>query len=223
MYNVAGSETTPLAIREINAIQVRCMCARMLGLLSCHIIKPAPSVEYAPGIETPIECYEKVLLVHLLSKSALQRMMAGLIIAEWAKLDENTTECPSNLKQRLHACLNECVYFDEIAISFTRLAQETRDFIATLRHYKVPVSIENDSVFTLQHIQELTGPNMQQTLVKCKLRQKIQDNLEERRKSIQSGALQTVNEQLMLSVSTLGKLAHCMNCSVIFGSFRFTI
>lgn len=99
------------------------MAARMLGLLSCYIIQPAPGVDYSTGLEKPIDCFVKVLLVHLNSKSALQRMMTGLVIAEWAKMDQGNENCPEAIKERLHACLNECVYFDEIAHSFTRLVQ----------------------------------------------------------------------------------------------------
>ncbi|CAH0564280.1 unnamed protein product [Brassicogethes aeneus] len=204
---IGGSETTPLTVRESNAVQVRCMTSRMLGLLSCQIIKPAPGIDYSPGIEKPIECYEKVLLVHLNSKSALQRTMTGLVIAEWARQDPEPKECPINLKNRLNQCLNECVYFDEIAVSFTRLAQETRDFVATMKHYKVPITIENDSVLTLQNIQELTGTNTQNTLVKFKLKAKVLDSLEDRRKSIQNSVSQTSSDQLRLSICTLAALS----------------
>lgn len=124
-----GSETTPTTTRERNAIEVRCMTARMLGLLSRYIVQPAPGVDYSNGLEKPIDCYVKVLLAHLNSKSALQRMMTGLVIAEWAKIDQENMKCPDAIKQRLHTCLNECVYFDEIAYSFTRLAQVKTNFI----------------------------------------------------------------------------------------------
>lgn len=204
-FYVGGSETIPQLTRETNAMQVRCMTARMLGLLSNYIIKSAPGVDYEQaGIEKPIDCYVKLLLIHLTSKSALQRMMIGLIMSEWAKIKQ---PCPDLLKQRLHACLNDYVYFDEIAHSFTRLAQEAHDFIATLKHYKVPINIETNTVMTLQHIQDLTNNKMQQTLTKFKLKQKVVDSLEQRRRSIQNSVIQTSNEQLMLTVSTLSALS----------------
>lgn len=111
------------------------MTARMLGLLSCYIIQPAPGVD-SPGLEKPIDCFVKVLLVHLNSKSALQRIMTGLVIAEWAKLDQGNEICPEAIKQRLHACLNECVYFDEIAHSFTRLAQVGHVIFENMHKFK---------------------------------------------------------------------------------------
>lgn len=180
------------------------MAARMLGLLSCYVIKKAPGVDYSKEIEVPLDCYVKILIVHLQSKSALQRMMTGLVISEWAALDRETL-CPQVLKQILHKCLSECVYFDEIAASFTKLAQETKDFIAMMKHYKVPMDVNGDSVLTLDHMKQLTGPDVQQTLVKCKLKQKILDSLEERRRSLHDSVTQTSQDQYMLSVSTLGK------------------
>ena len=56
-------------------------------------------------------------------------------------------------------CLNECVYYDEIATSFTRLLHDSRDYIATLKHYKLPVPIEIDAsgVMTLDQIANLAG------------------------------------------------------------------
>lgn len=184
------------------------MAARMLGLLSCYIVKPAPGIVYTPEIESPIDCYVKVLLAYLQSKSALQRMMTGLIIAEWAKLDEDVKGAPELLKVRLHQCLSECVYFDEIAVSFTRLLQETRDFLAMMKHYKLPINSEQyGSVLTLDQIQQLSGTETQMMLSKVKIKQKVAESLEERRKSIQGSVSQTSSDQFMLSVSTLAALA----------------
>lgn len=141
---IGGSETTPLPVREANVMRARCMAARMLGLLSSYIVKPAPGIIYTSDVESPVDCYVKVLVAYLQSKSALQRMMTGLIIAEWARIDQEATRpCPEALKQRLHLCLTECLYFDEIAVSFTRLLQETKDFIATLKHYKVKFNLRS--------------------------------------------------------------------------------
>lgn len=65
--------------------------------------------------------------------------------------------------------------------------------------------MENDSVLTLEHIQQLTGTETQQILVKFKLKLKVQESLEERRRSIQGAVSQTSSDQYMLSISTLGK------------------
>jgi len=63
--------------------------------------------------------------VYLQSKSALQRLVASLVIAEWARNDVVNANHP-DLVTRLQQCLSESVYFDEIALSFTKLMQETK-------------------------------------------------------------------------------------------------
>jgi len=105
-------------------------------------VQPAPGIVYTPETENPIDIYVKLLLSYINSKSALQRMVAGLVIVEWAHIDSSTQEYPEALRTRLHQCLCECVYFDEIALSFTRLLQEARDFVAMLKHYKLPLDAE---------------------------------------------------------------------------------
>ncbi|XP_067006130.2 TATA-binding protein-associated factor 172 [Anabrus simplex] len=205
---IGGTETTPLSVRESNVMRARCMASRMLGLLSCYVVQPAPGIVYTPEMESPIECYVKVHLVYLNSKSALQRMVAGLVIAEWARLDVANISCPETLKTRLHQCLLECVYFDEIAVSFTRLLSETRDFVAMLKHYKLPLDSEKyNKVLMLDQIQELSGPVAQQLLATHKLKPKVAESLEERRKAIQGAVSQTSSDQMLLNVSTQAALA----------------
>ncbi|KAL1494003.1 hypothetical protein ABEB36_009678 [Hypothenemus hampei] len=206
-FFIGGSETTPIMTREGNAVPVRCMAARMLGLLSCYIVRPAPGIDYTQDIEKPIDCYEKVLLVHLYSKSALQRLVTGLVISEWAKLNKEIEVCPQQLKERLHICQDEILYFDEIAHSFTKLAQETRDFLATLRHYKIPIDIVNDQPLTLPLIEQLTGSSTEHTIATFKLKSKILENLQERRRSIQTAVLTTGQEQRALTISTKASLS----------------
>ncbi|KAK7868472.1 hypothetical protein R5R35_011216 [Gryllus longicercus] len=205
---VGGNETTPMAVREKNVVRARCMASRMLGLLSCYIVLPAPGIVYTEEMESPVDCYVKILLVYLNSKSALQRMVTGLVVAEWAKLEGSNHTSSETLKRRLHQCLTECVYFDEIALSFTRLLQETRDFIAMMKHYKLPIDSEKyGSVLTLDQIQQLSGPVTQQLLSSHKLKPKIAETLEERRKAIQGSVSQTSSDQMLLNISTQAALA----------------
>lgn len=130
----------------------------------------------------------------------------GLVISEWAKLNTEIKDCPLLLKQRLYQCQDEILYFDEIAHSFTRLAQETRDFLATLKHYKLPIDIDNDRPLTLPLIEQLIGPTIELILVNFKLKPKILENLQERRRSIQNSVVSTGNEQRALTLGTKGKL-----------------
>lgn len=132
--------------------------------------------------------------------------------------------------------MNECVYYDEIATSFTRLLHESRDYIATLKHYKIPVPIEVDSsgVMTLDQIATLSGKTIpvlcamgnvasanatgtiSSTSIGIKLKPKLIENLEERRRSLDTGAATTAAQQQSLNIMSMAALAgaatmlHCL-------------
>lgn len=79
MY-LGGIETTPIDLREKNIPRARCKASKMLGLLSRYLVLPAPGVIYTPSIESPIDCYTKLLMGYLSSRSALQRLISGIEI-----------------------------------------------------------------------------------------------------------------------------------------------
>jgi hypothetical protein len=66
----------------------RLMLARMLGQLAHYIVQPLDlSVETPAATSTattaPIDLFVRVLMVHLGSRSALQRTVTSLVIANW--------------------------------------------------------------------------------------------------------------------------------------------
>lgn len=134
-------------------------------------------------------------------------------------------------------CLNESVYYDEIANTFTRLLHESRDYIATLKHYglQVPIEVDPSGVITLDQILTLTGKNISSlcaTPVKInqnqsglliisspigvKIKPKLNDELEERRLTLLKGASTTLIQQHTLHVMSAAALAgaatmlHCL-------------
>jgi len=134
----------------------------------------------------------------------------------------------------LLSCLNECVYYDEIAGSFTRLLHESRDYIATLKHYKLPVSVDADpsGIMTLDQIAKLAGKtisilcggttNMSGTgnisggSAAVKLKPKLIENLEQRRRALEVGVAATAAQQQSLHIMSMAALAgaatmlHCL-------------
>ena len=44
-----------------------------------------------------------------------------------------TCNCPETVKKKVLECLLESVYYDEIAVSFTRMQGECQDFITSLK------------------------------------------------------------------------------------------
>ncbi|XP_073832127.1 histone acetyltransferase 1 [Musca autumnalis] len=204
---LGGSESTPIEVREKNYVRARITAARVLGSLSHYLVQPAPGVIYTPETESPMDCYAKVLLGHLNSRSAVQRLVCGLIIAFWAKSDPSVCPGPPKLQEKLRQCVMESVYYDEVAVAFTRLHQETQDFIATLKQYKIPINdFGQAKILTLDQI-EAVAYALTADLRKQPLKIKLLEMLEERRKGLQCSYQQTSTEQANYNISTQAALA----------------
>lgn len=213
---LGGSEATPLELREANFMRARITSSRALGALSHYLVQPAPGVLYTPQMESPTDCYTKVLLGHLNARSAVQRIVCGLIIAFWALEDEPVRPGPPNLQEKLHQCVNEYFYYDEVAMSLTRLLQEAQDFIATLKQNKIPINdFNNAKILTLEQIQAV-ATTLSDNLRAHALKPKVLDTLLERRRSLQASYQQTTTEQGAYHVSAQAALAgaicalHCL-------------
>ncbi|XP_035893107.1 LOW QUALITY PROTEIN: TATA-binding protein-associated factor 172-like [Anopheles stephensi] len=203
---LGGAETVPLDVREKNVVRARCKAARMIGLLSRYLVLPAPGVTYTPETESPIDCYTKVLIGYLQSRSALQRLISSLVIAYWCSFDSTIQPGPPVLQERLRACLNEYVYYDEVGIVFTRLLQECRDYMATLKQHKVQLAeYEQQKVLTLDQIYQIAtaiGWSADEMRTKYSLKTKVADLLEDRRRSLLTSHSATALEQTTLHIST---------------------
>ncbi|EDS39763.1 TATA-binding protein-associated factor 172 [Culex quinquefasciatus] len=214
---LGGSETIPVDIREKNVIRARIKTSKMIGLLSRYLVLPAPGVVYTPEIESPIDCYTKVLLGYLQSRSALQRLIASLVIAFWCSYDPSAYPGPPSLQDRLKVCLNDYVYYDEVAILFTRLLQESRDYLATLKQHKIQFTeLENLKVLSLDQIFQLCTVLSENLKTRYGLKTKIAEMLDERRRGLFNSHASTSLEQNMLHISTQASLAgavvslHCL-------------
>uniref|UniRef100_A0A0A1WE77 TATA-binding protein-associated factor 172 n=1 Tax=Zeugodacus cucurbitae TaxID=28588 RepID=A0A0A1WE77_ZEUCU len=214
-YFLGGNEATPQEVRERNVIRARIMAARVLGALSKYLVQPAPGVSHTPNMESPMDCYTKVLLGHLNSRSAVQRIVCGLTIAFWAQMDPSMHKAAPTLAEKLRACVMEYVYYDEVAISFTRLHQEAHDLIATLKQYKIVINdFNNARVFTLDQI-EAIATTLTEGLHRYALKPKLLETLEERRRGLQNSFTQTSAEQCAYNISAQAALAAavvCMQC-----------
>ncbi|XP_055541530.1 TATA-binding protein-associated factor 172 [Wyeomyia smithii] len=214
---LGGSETIPAEVRERNVIRARIKASKMIGLLSRYLVLPAPGVVYSPEIESPVDCYTKILLGYLQSRSALQRLIASLVIAFWCSYDATIRPGPLILQDRLKACLNEYVYYDEVAMLFTRLLQESRDYLATLKQHKISfVEFDNLKVLSLDHIHQLCTVMSEGLKTKYGLKTKVAEMLDERRRGLFNSHASTSLEQNTLHISTQSSLAgaaislHCL-------------
>lgn len=199
---LGGVETTPVDIREKNIPRARCIAAKMIGLLSKYLILPAPGVVYTPEMESPIQCYTKLLIGYLSSRSALQRLISGMVISFWAVNDPISRPGPKVLQEKLKTVLTEFVYYDEVAFLLTRLLQESRDFIATMKQYKIPFTdFDSFNILTIDQIRALSTTHTENLQQKYPfLKAKIATLLEERRRGLQQSLAQTNHEQNVLNV-----------------------
>ncbi|KAL5274579.1 hypothetical protein ACFFRR_000969 [Megaselia abdita] len=207
---LGGTESTPLDVREQNYMISRINSTRLIGELSHFIIQPAPGVVYYENIETPIDCYTKILLQYLNSKSSVQRSVCSLLISFWAENDPNIIPGPTNLQEKLKSCLVDYVYYDEVALSFSKHLQDYHDFIATLKQYKIPVNDINISKILnhnqideqMQEIQvTLSTPHL------TNIKPKTLESLIERCKDLQLNFHQSNSEQIALSMLTQATVA----------------
>lgn len=199
---LGGVETTPADVREKNIPRARCIAAKMLGLLSKYLILPAPGVVYTAEIESPIQCYTKLLLGYLSSRSALQRLISGMVISFWAVNDPSSRPGPPMLQERLRQILGESIFYDEIGLLLARLLQESSDFIATMKQLKIPFTeFDAFKILSVEQIEALCTfktENMRHKYPSLKL--SARETIEERRTSLQQTLTQTKLEQNALNV-----------------------
>lgn len=153
---IAGKETVneDAATRDYLVIRSRLMAAKLLGAL-CRCICD-PRINSSTQEIRPAESLGQLLLFHLNSKSALQRIAVAMVLCEWAA-EQKESELVSGLVQpRLLAILSEQLYYDEIAIPFTRMQTECKQLIALLAEARLPVHERfNCNVLTIDQANEL--------------------------------------------------------------------
>ena len=114
------------------------------------------------------------------------------------------------LQNSLLDCMTQPVYYDEIAVSFTRLQQDTKDFLSMLRHYGVDVDVGLllAPVLTLDQISmAVDGAWLIELLSGSKLRVKVRTTLEIRRQHMLAALQSTTVTQQSLTLSTRAEAA----------------
>ncbi|ESO84153.1 hypothetical protein LOTGIDRAFT_155478 [Lottia gigantea] len=178
--------------RDYSVTRARISGARLLGMLSGYITQYVSN--YPPEAEKPVDSLTKLFTFHLNTKSALQRYVIGQVLYFWSLLSKDCL-CSSEVKSKLLQCLNEAIYFDEIALAFTRMQSDCRDFIASIKQQ----GIEMDSLFpptsilSLDQASQLTSTVFDN--IKAQLKPRMLQTLDDRRQQLQISVTQTTIEQ----------------------------
>ncbi|XP_061645267.1 TATA-binding protein-associated factor 172 isoform X2 [Phyllopteryx taeniolatus] len=200
---IAGAETVtddPLS-RDYVVIRARLMAAKLLGAL-CRCICD-PHLNAASQEIRPAESLGQLLLFHLNTKSALQRIAVALVLCEWAALQKDCPMVSSTVQPRLLAILSEQLYYDEIAIPFTRMQNECKQLIALLSEAHIDIQDRlNCSVFTIDQANELLTTIFTESTADLNVKTKPWQVLESKRQQAQATVMETSHDwqQLHLRV-----------------------
>ncbi|GAB1607432.1 TATA-binding protein-associated factor 172-like [Argonauta hians] len=192
---------------DICITRARMTGAKLLGKL-CLFLTAVEADDLTPAKSLDPIC--KLMIFHLSSNSALQRFVVAHIIYAWGCHTGGTKQhlsCTEDLKQRIHTCLNEAIYFDEIAVSFARMQTECRDFIAGLKQQGVNIEsfFPPGVILTFEQAHALTSTVFD--TLKTNLKPKPLQTFEERRSQLKICVSQTALEQQIYSVRVQCSLA----------------
>uniref|UniRef100_A0A8C9TWL8 B-TFIID TATA-box binding protein associated factor 1 n=1 Tax=Scleropages formosus TaxID=113540 RepID=A0A8C9TWL8_SCLFO len=196
---VAGAETITEdpATRDYVVMRARFMAAKLLGALCSCICDPrlnASTQEIRPA-----ESLAQLLLFHLNSKSALQRIAVALVLCEWAALQKECKAVSSTVQPRLLAILSEHLYYDEIAIPFTRMQNECKQLIALLADAHIDISDRvNCTVFTIEQANDLVTTVFTESTTGLNLKSKYWQPLDSKRQQLLSTVAETNQEWQLL-------------------------
>ncbi|XP_071378280.1 TATA-binding protein-associated factor 172 isoform X1 [Centroberyx affinis] len=200
---LAGADTVtddPMT-RDYVVVRARLMAAKLLGAL-CRCICD-PQLNAASQEIRPAESLGQLLLFHLNSKSALQRIAVALVLCEWATLQKECQVVSTMVQPRLLAILSEQLYYDEIAIPFTRMQNECKQLIALLADANIDLGDRlNCSVFTIDQANELVTTIFTESTAGLNVKSKPWQALDSKRQQAQATVMETSTEwqQLHLRV-----------------------
>ncbi|XP_005991591.1 TATA-binding protein-associated factor 172 isoform X2 [Latimeria chalumnae] len=193
----ADSVTEDPATRDYFVIRARMVAAKLLGSLCCCICDP--SVNAVTQEIKPADSLAQLLLFHLNSKSALQRIAVALVVCEWAALHKECKAVSSVVQPRLMAILTEHLYYDEIAIPFTRMQNECKQLISSLADAHIDVSNQaNCRVFTVDQANELVTTTFNEVTSSSGLKPKVLQQLDSKRQQVQMTVVETNQEWQIL-------------------------
>ncbi|KAK3090954.1 hypothetical protein FSP39_016028 [Pinctada imbricata] len=203
---IGGTEmlTAVAEDRDTAVLNNRTCASRLLGRLCSAISEDV--INFPPEAEKPMESIAKLIVFHLSTKSAIQRFVSAQILYNYALFKKDSI-CPKEVKTKLMDCLNEAIYFDEIAISFTQMQSDCKDFLAGLRQHGIDLEsvIPSRSILSLDQAKALTTSLFDQ--VKGSLRPKVQQTFDDRRKQLKITVDTTFQELQTFTVRVQCSLA----------------
>ncbi|OXB67392.1 hypothetical protein ASZ78_010950 [Callipepla squamata] len=185
------------ATRDYVVMRARMMAAKLLGALCCCICDPG--VNAVTQEIKPAESLAQLLLFHLNSKSALQRISVALVICEWAALQKECRTVAICVQPCLLGVLSEHLYYDEIAVPFTRMQNECKQLISLLADAHIDIGNRiNCSVFTIDQANDLVTSVFNDVTSSFTLNPEVLQQLDSKRQQVQMTVTETNQEWQVL-------------------------
>ncbi|XP_055877074.1 TATA-binding protein-associated factor 172-like [Biomphalaria glabrata] len=192
------------AEKDATINRARVCGSRLFSMLASKLCLPTLVVPV--GQETPLDVLSKLFMFHLNGKSAVQRFVIGQVIYLWATY---STPCPCSTEvvSQLLVCLGELIYFDEIAISFTRMQNDCQDFLASLKQQGINLDTTYPprQLLTLEAALTLTSTTYKP--LRSLLKPQMLSKFDERQKQLHSMVTLTSQEQQTYSIRVLCSLS----------------
>jgi len=157
--------------QKLEVTKCRLLGAKLIGALYANLVADSDgssSIDAQQPKET-LKYLAEMFIHYMKTKSANQRIISGWTIESWAcayaiLMDKDYQKLkdvlPKNLSDQLELALQETsLCYDELASTFTRLQQETRDFVIAIRANNIDLSLPTPSdkrvIYNLHQIQML--------------------------------------------------------------------
>lgn len=169
-----------LAQQKIQITKCRLLGSRLLGAIYANLVNDFSQSEESHHARETLKYLSDMFIHYIKNKSSNQRVVSGWTLESWAyhqmKLianDHQKLKCmlPVDLTKQLSIALQETnVCYDELAFAFTRLQQDTRNYVSALMDAGIEPCLstpcDRKTIYNLNQVKLLCDMDLEGELVK---------------------------------------------------------
>lgn len=178
-----------MAQQKMQITKCRLIGSRLLGAIYAHLVNDFSQSEESHHAKESLKYLSDMFIHYIKNKSSNQRVVSGWTLESWAyhqiKLISNDHQklksiLPVDLTKQLSIALQETsVCYDELAFAFTRLQQDTRNYVSALIDAGIEpglsITCDRKTIYNLNQVKLLCDMDLERELVK-KASKKHQNN-----------------------------------------------
>lgn len=169
-----------MAQQKVQVIKCRLLGSRLLGALYANLVNDFSQSEESQHAKESLKYLSDMFIHYIKNKSSNQRMISGWTLESWANhqitlLANDHRKLPSilpvELTNQLNIAIQETnVCYDELAFAFTRLQQDTRNYVAALIDSGIQPGLstpcDKKTIYNLNQVQILCDMDIEAELQK---------------------------------------------------------